>query len=205
MSYACSHVDSEVRLSNEDYELWWCPSCGAVADQRRKEVSRPEKGWTSPTVVQRNLRVRNFHERFGHFVAEKVSVPCSKMVRFRMKIWWEEIREAFEAVFRETKASEREDLFLRFMRRIFDDVELVILNAPVKVDLPAFMDALEDVDYITEGHRIVFGVDGEPIAAAVHEANMAKAPNGLDKPLKPEGWKPPDVAGLLQKQGWRIP
>jgi predicted HAD superfamily Cof-like phosphohydrolase len=63
---------------------------------------------------------------------------------------------------------------------------------------------MADLDYVVEGTRLEFGIDGEPIAAEVHRANMAKtegpvAPDG--KRLKPPGWTPPDIAGVLRKQG----
>jgi hypothetical protein len=53
----------------------------------------------------------------------------------------------------------------------------------------------------TTGRRI----DGAPIAAEVHRANMAKvggpkSPTG--KQLKPPGWTPPDIFGELKRQGW---
>jgi hypothetical protein len=46
-------------------------------------------------------------------------------------------------------------------------------------------------------------VDLEPFFAEVHRTNMAKVggpvrPDG--KKLKPEGWQPPDIAGILRAQ-----
>jgi predicted HAD superfamily Cof-like phosphohydrolase len=75
-------------------------------------------------------------------------------------------------------------------------------------DLPAFADALADIDYVVEGARLEFGINGSPIADEVHRANMAKlgGPKRADgKHMKPEGWTPPDVAGELVKQGWVKP
>lgn len=72
-------------------------------------------------------------------------------------------------------------------------------------DLPGLADACADLDYVVEGTRLAFGIDGEPIAAEVHRANMAKlgGPRREDgKVLKPEGWTPPDIDGELRKQGW---
>lgn len=44
------------------------------------------------------------------------------------------------------------------------------------------------IDYVVEGARIAFGIDGEPIMKLVQAANLAKAP---------------DVEGALVAQGWR--
>jgi predicted HAD superfamily Cof-like phosphohydrolase len=73
------------------------------------------------------------------------------------------------------------------------------------VYLPEVADALADLDYVIEGTRLEFGIDGGPIADAVHAANMRKVggPTRADgKILKPDEWEPPDIAGELKKQGW---
>ena len=83
-----------------------------------------------------------------------------------------------------------------------------IHNAEIKVRLPEFIDATHDLDYVVEGTRLECGVDGAPIAAEVHRANMAKAHGPMredGKRLKPEGWTPPDIEGELVKQGWVRP
>jgi predicted HAD superfamily Cof-like phosphohydrolase len=52
------------------------------------------------------------------------------------------------------------------------------------------------------GAAVTFGVDLAPFWAEVHRTNMAKAggPKRADgKQLKPEGWQPPDIAGLLAR------
>lgn len=75
----------------------------------------------------------------------------------------------------------------------------------LEIDLPALVDATVDLDYVVEGLRVRLGVDGDPIWTAVHAANMAKRTGPIredGKRLKPEGWTPPDVEGLLREQGW---
>lgn len=75
----------------------------------------------------------------------------------------------------------------------------------IDIDLPALVDATVDLDYVVEGLRVRLGVDGDPIWEAVHAANMAKSTGPLredGKRMKPEGWEPPDVEGLLREQGW---
>lgn len=70
-------------------------------------------------------------------------------------------------------------------------------------DLPGAVDALCDVIYVALGAAVTFGVDLAPVFAEVHRSNMAKVGGPVredGKKLKPEGWKPPDVAGLIQHQ-----
>jgi predicted HAD superfamily Cof-like phosphohydrolase len=66
-------------------------------------------------------------------------------------------------------------------------------------------DALGDTDYVTEGFRQECGIDGRPIAALIHAANMQKLAGPVDpvtqKKLKPEGWTPPDIGAELRRQG----
>jgi predicted HAD superfamily Cof-like phosphohydrolase len=65
------------------------------------------------------------------------------------------------------------------------------------------------LDYVVEGTRLEFGIDGESIAEEVHRTNMLKtdgptSPEG--KRLKPPGWEPPRIAMILevQKNLWAL-
>jgi len=94
------------------------------------------------------------------------------------------------------------------LRRLLETVE-VISNAPVRLDFPAFADALADIDYVVEGARLTFGIPRVPVALEVQRANMAKdrapgnAPGTPAKAVKPPGWQPPDIEGVLRRAGWR--
>lgn len=83
----------------------------------------------------------------------------------------------------------------------------IIRNGFFMPDLPAIADALEDVDVTVESARCAFGIDGEPIATAVFNANVTKASGPVDpitgKRLKPPGFVPPDIAKCLREQGWK--
>lgn len=86
-------------------------------------------------------------------------------------------------------------------------LDAAIAQAGIDVDLPEFADALGDLDYLIEGTRQEFGIDGLPIAKAIHAANMRKFPNGVapiidGKIQKPADWQPPDIAAELRAQGW---
>jgi predicted HAD superfamily Cof-like phosphohydrolase len=74
-------------------------------------------------------------------------------------------------------------------------------------DLAAQADSLVDLDYFVAGTAVMSGFPHDRVFDAVHEANMKKVLvssadesrrlNKLDV-KKPEGWTPPDVAGILE-------
>lgn len=64
------------------------------------------------------------------------------------------------------------------------------------------IDGLCDLLYVTFGTAVAMGIDLDPFFAEVHATNMAKlaGPKREDgKQLKPEGWQPPDIKGLLER------
>ena len=67
-------------------------------------------------------------------------------------------------------------------------------------DMTALVHELADLLYVTYGAIWACGVDPDPVFAEVHDANMRKldGPRRADgKILKPEGWQPADVAGVI--------
>lgn len=146
-----------------------------------------------------NQQVREFMTQMQQYIGLTLGVPPDPIVRLRAELVIEEALEFVEACFD----------FSRFASLVPYREELVrlIRTQPVKVDVPKAVDALADTDYVVEGARIAFGVEGEPIARVVHEANMRKTQGPVDpitgKKLKPLGWVPPDIRGELAKQGWK--
>lgn len=68
-------------------------------------------------------------------------------------------------------------------------------------DWVEMIDALCDLLYVTHGAGSAMGVDLHPFFQEVHRTNMEKTGGPVrpsdGKILKPEGWKPPDIAGML--------
>lgn len=67
-------------------------------------------------------------------------------------------------------------------------------------------DALVDIVVVAMGTAVQMGLPWQALWDEVHRANMAKVPvdntERLSKDLrKPEGWIPPDIAGVLKKNG----
>ncbi len=67
-------------------------------------------------------------------------------------------------------------------------------------DLVEAIDGLCDLLCVTYGAAIEFGIDLRPFWDEVHRTNMAKQGGPVredGKRLKPGGWTPPDIAGIL--------
>jgi predicted HAD superfamily Cof-like phosphohydrolase len=76
------------------------------------------------------------------------------------------------------------------------------VDAILAGDLVGAIDGLCDILAVTYGAAAEFGIDLAPFWDEVHRTNMAKAGGPLredGKRLKPPGWTPPDIAGVLQR------
>jgi predicted HAD superfamily Cof-like phosphohydrolase len=72
-------------------------------------------------------------------------------------------------------------------------------------NLLGVIDGVCDILCVTYGTAVECGFDVEPFWAEVHRTNMLKqgGPVRSDgKILKPEGWQPPNLAMLLERQMW---
>ena len=143
-------------------------------------------------------QVRQFMEKAGQELPKSSMIPSGKTVRLRARLILEEAFEFLEAIAASPKdmsdATDLKRMALGLVSRV-----------QVHVNLVEAADALADIDYAVEGTRLVFGIDGEPIAAEVHRTLMLKL-NGLidehGKRFKPAGWTLPNIEDLLMAQGW---
>lgn len=161
--------------------------------------------------------VREFHEKFGHPVRTTPRVPTEEEMRFRLKLIAEEFVELLLAAGYEPNTlrcpKTGNEIFVGDLN---EALRHAIEQGPsLEMDLPAFVDAQGDLDYVNEGTRAVIGYNGAPIHNAIHYANMQKdpvyvaakddhhrTPDPKAKPTKPEGWSPPDIEQELIEQGW---
>jgi predicted HAD superfamily Cof-like phosphohydrolase len=132
-------------------------------------------------------QVLEFHRAMGVPVRERPTRIPEDRVRLRLALIAEE--------------------FAEFCAAIGRPIELPDFEATWNggFDMAQVADALADLDYVIEGARLEFGIDGGPVADEVHRSNMAKVNGPIrsdGKRLKPEGWTPPDIAGVLKAQGW---
>jgi predicted HAD superfamily Cof-like phosphohydrolase len=145
-----------------------------------------------------HAQVVAFHVANDQPILTKPQVPTDDRVRLRLTLIAEEFFEGLRACL--------PDAHLGLVEA---EVQAEIRTMPIRVDLPGLADALADLDYVIEGTRLEFGIDGDPIAAEVHRSNMSKL--GADgkpvrradgKIMKGPNFTPPDIAGELRKQGW---
>lgn len=75
-----------------------------------------------------------------------------------------------------------------------------------KPDLAKLADGAMDLFVVVLGTLAAAGIDPQELWNEVHRTNMAKADGPIredGKRLKPPGWKPPDIEGILRRQGWK--
>ena len=135
--------------------------------------------------VQKN--VMELHRELGLHVGKRIGDV--KDVELKLRLIGEEFLELARACGYEVTAVAGDDFhFERNMAHAFS-VEKVY-------------DALLDLEYVTNGAAVTWGMDLEPGHAEVHRSNMAKVggPKRADgKALKPPGWKPPDLGAVLRR------
>lgn len=150
-----------------------------------------------PNHTHIRRQVEAFHRKFAHPVLPVPMVPADRVIRKRLAFIVEEVFEAIEACTRDGGN-------LNEIARLKTLMFALIRNLEVDVDLPELVDALGDIDYVVEGARLECGVNGMEIANEIQRANMSKStektPEG--KTVKPDGWTPPDIEGVLVKMGW---
>lgn len=148
-------------------------------------------------------QVREFQTMVERPAPKTPQVPSDDVLRLRLCLIAEEFLELVEAFIWPLM---REKAWVDLECLKVDVAELIASASFQRIDLAAAVDALADLDYVIEGTRQELGVDGAPIAAAVHAANMAKMSGPVDetgKKRKPPGWTPPDIADELRRQGWQ--
>ena len=143
-------------------------------------------------------QVKEFHKAMNLPIGTVPKVPSDDRVRLRLRLIMEEAFETLDAAL--SPGEQIEQLKLEVMKLI-DELD-------IDVDMYEFVDGLGDLDYVNEGARIEFGVNGEPIADAIQAANMRKVggPKRADgKAMKPPNWYGPeeDILKVLKDQGWQ--
>lgn len=143
-------------------------------------------------------RVAEFHLAMDVPVLKVPAIPGELRVRLRMSLIAEEFLESMEAVYPRLAGSS----FWEYLKKF---IHSIINTSTVRVDLLKLADSLCDIDYVVEGTRLEFGIDGDKVLEEVHAANMRKVggPVRADgKRLKPPNWRGPDIAKVLRRMGW---
>ena len=172
--------------------------------EESEQITRLQKRCGELLAERRGIRyqVHEFHLAMNQPVLAKPQVPSEARVRLRLRLIAEEFFELLDAVLEQGGGL---SLARGFVAKAIDGEQDGVGPSRVNVDLPALADACADLDYVVEGTRLEFGINGWPIAVEVHRSNMQKrdaSKRDDGKILKPEGWTPPDIEGELEKQGW---
>lgn len=148
-------------------------------------------------------QVREFRQAVGHPLPVTPIVPDKQRMLFALSLFIEEAFEVVEACYPHDYPEHKTNTTILLLKRAL--LELVRAH-DAEPDMELLVDALGDTDYVTEGFRLELGVDGRPVAALIHAANMQKLTGPVDpvtqKKLKPPGWVAPDILGELRRQGW---
>ena len=147
------------------------------------------------TTIQ--AQVREFHEAAGVVTPDTPRIPEDARIKLRANLITEEFCEFIVSIYPQFKDVQHGALLFRLKQ--------AMEHMQPKVDLVAMADALADLDYVVEGTRLVFGIDGGPVAEEVHRSNMTKFGPGSwkredGKVMKPPDWQSPDIEGVLQIQ-----
>jgi len=172
-----------------------CEACGVGLIRDRETLICPDGcGWVykpSTGLVDAIEDVKNFHRAMNQPVHEELHTPDDARVRLRAELILEECQETIASMF---------DCDSYPAHSRWDDT----YGPAVSVDHVKLADGLADLIYVCIGAANEFGIDLAAVWAEVHRSNMAKiGPNGEvkrredGKVVKPDGWTPPDIEGVL--------
>jgi predicted HAD superfamily Cof-like phosphohydrolase len=133
-----------------------------------------------------------FHAHMGMPLNTVPKVPNEKMVRDRLVLGASELFEQLCACCPFNVALEH---------AVLDEIK----GAPIRVNLPALVDAWADLNFINDGTAIIFGVDMKPHQRELLRSNMTKKRENLrpdGRILKDADYSPPEFERILREQGW---
>ena len=127
-----------------------------LQQQAKEHVTELQERCNELLSERRGIRylVHDFHTKFGYPVHTVPHVPAPAAVRFRLKLISEEFFELLDATLGEYSVEpwQRQSAEAK--------VKGLIDRAPVVVDMLELTDAMADLDYVVEGTRLTFGIDG---------------------------------------------
>lgn len=117
-----------------------------------------------------------------------------------------EFHRAYELPLRDSPSLEVDAGQVRLRQALIEEEVRELQEAATAVDLVGVADALADIVYVAYGTAHVYGIDLDAVLDEVHASNMTKL--GADgrpvrradgKILKGPGYRPPDIAAVLQR------
>ena len=154
-------------------------------------------------VQERQALVRDFHRKSGEPINDAPEPPDALQAVLRAKFILEEAFELAEALGVHIELTLSDDPYEGEVIEVYFG-RLEFCPSGRQPDIAKAVDALRDLEYQIHGTELVLGVHTatDETFLEVHRSNMEKqivdsSPDG--KALKPPGWKPPNIAGVLRK------
>lgn len=154
--------------------------------------------------------VKHFMTVFGQDVPIKPTVPNIDVIKLRIKLILEETQELVDAV---TIAQWDSHPVLESIKQGFEGLNNDIQSLTQEdfdVDMVGAADAFTDIEYVTLGGGVAFGIDLDDTFNEVHSSNMSKLDangkpirNEFGKVQKSELYRAPNLLARLVKQGYQ--
>jgi predicted HAD superfamily Cof-like phosphohydrolase len=148
--------------------------------------------------------VTEFHQVFGHPVESAPLTPDIKQMRFRARFLLEEMSELIEAIGARHAKNKHLCRAVDLIDHARDQIEMANDYEFDDVDLVEVADALGDLDYITSGAALTFGIPLPQVVAEIHRSNMTKLGedgqpiyNDEGKVVKGPGFEKPQLTPII--------
>lgn len=181
--------------------------CAECRRPRESEAARCEHCGVSAAPVPVELREQlvEFNQAMGlpAFPGEPVVDPEPKRVLLMARHMVEELFELLAASIEPASRDELEAIRAQLVAELSESEEVL-------VDLPRVRARFRQLERALGLYHADLEIQPEPIGVEVHLSNMSKLwPNGkprhdaTGKLRKPPEFRPPDIRGELEKQGWK--
>jgi predicted HAD superfamily Cof-like phosphohydrolase len=143
-------------------------------------------------------QLHDFHRAMGQTIGSPVEPDCTVDLALRVRLIAEEFEELLVALEPKLKPG-----IVEGVKHWLDAFELLQEKGEAAApDVVEVADSLADILYVTAGAGVAWGILLAFVFDEVHRSNMAKSDGPVredGKRLKPPGWTPPDVAGVIDR------
>lgn len=191
-----SHLNDS-SLDNEDLAQQITTAIQAASNAQLERGRRAVEAWRELERDKHShvSHVREFMEKFQQHIGEAPGFPPQDVVEAKLRRVTEEFCELIAA------CGYKPHVQISDAAGEWVIEEEITTGFDTVPDLPHAVREAIDLEYSTHHLMISCGVDTAEPWARVCAANMCKELRD-GKPVKPEGWQAPDIAGALKDQGW---
>lgn len=144
-------------------------------------------------------QVTEFHRVFGHPIENAPLTPDVSQMKFRARFLLEETVELIQALGARHEGNQHLRRAVDLIERAREQISMAKDYEFNDVDLVEVADALGDLDYITSGAALTFGIPLPEVVAEIHRSNMSKL--GADgKPIYNDEGKAQKGPGYFKPQ-----